>query len=87
MELPASAVVVAALITATGGGIFRDLLSQRRPILLGEEIYSLWIFLVGLIIGLGWAPANVHLLLLFIVFTTLRILSYFNHWIIPYRRY
>lgn len=87
MELPASAVVVAALITATGGGVFRDLLSQRRPILLGEEIYSLWIFLVGLIIGLGWAPANVHLLLLFIVFTTLRILSYFNHWIIPYRRY
>ena len=87
MELPASAVVVAALITATGGGIFRDLLSQRRPILLGEEIYSLRIFLVGLIIGLGWAPANVHLLLLFFVFTTLRILSYFNHWIIPYRRY
>lgn len=29
MELPASAVVVAALITATGGGVFRDLLSQR----------------------------------------------------------
>lgn len=87
MELPASAVVVAALITATGGGIFRDLLSQRRPILLGEEIYSLWIFLVGLIIGLGWAPANVHLLLLFFVFTTLRLLSYFYHWIIPYRRY
>lgn len=87
MELPASAVVVAALITATGGGIFRDLLSQRRPILLGENIYSLWIFLVGLIIGLGWAPANVHLLLLFFVFTTLRLLSYFYHWIIPYRRY
>ncbi len=87
MELPASAVVVAALITATGGGVFRDLLSQRRPILLGEEIYSLWIFLVGLIIGLGWAPANVHLLLLFFVFTGLRLMSYFYHWIIPYRQY
>lgn len=87
MELPVSAVVVAALLTATGGGIFRDLLSQRRPILLGENIYGLWIFLVGLIIGLGWAPSNVQLLLLFFVFTTLRILSYVYHWIIPYRQY
>lgn len=35
-DLPASAVVVAALITGTGGGVFRDLLSQRKPILLGK---------------------------------------------------
>lgn len=87
MELPVSAVVVAALLTATGGGIFRDLLSQRRPILLGENIYGLWIFLVGLIIGLGLAPANVQLLILFVVFTALRLLSYFYNWTIPYRRY
>lgn len=87
MELPASAVVVAALLTATGGGIFRDILSQRRPILLGENIYSLWIFLVGLIIGMRLAPGNVHLLLLFIVFTTLRLLSFFYDWKIPYRQY
>lgn len=87
MELPVSAVVVAAMITATGGGIFRDILSQRRPILLGENIYGLWIFLVGLIIGMGWAPANLQLIILFIVFTTLRLLSYFYDWIIPYRRY
>jgi uncharacterized membrane protein YeiH len=87
MELPASAVVVAALLTATGGGIFRDILSQRRPILLGENIYGLWIFLVGLIIGMGWAPSNVHLLLVFVVFTGLRLLSYFYNWIIPYRQY
>ena len=87
MELPASAVVVAALLTATGGGIFRDILSKRRPILLGENIYSLWIFLVGLIIGLGLAPSNVHLLLLFMAFTLLRILSFYYNWIIPYRRY
>lgn len=87
MEMPASAVVVAALLTATGGGIFRDVLSQRKPILLGENIYVLWIFLVGLIIGLGWAPANVHLLILFVVFTILRLLSYFYDWVIPYRSY
>lgn len=87
MELPASAVVVAALITATGGGVFRDIMSQRKPILLGENIYSLWIFLVGLIIGMRWATANLHFILLFVVFTILRLLSYFYDWKIPYRRY
>lgn len=87
MELPASAVIVAAVITATGGGVFRDILSQRKPVLLGENIYTLWIFLVGLIIGMRWASANVHLLILFVVFTTLRLLSYFYDWKIPYRRY
>lgn len=87
MDLPASAVVVAALITGTGGGVFRDLLSQRKPILLGENIYSLWIFLIGLIIGMRWATANLHFLILYAVFTTLRLLSYYRNWIIPYRHY
>lgn len=87
MGLPTSAVVVAALLTATGGGVFRDILSQRKPILLGENIYSLWIFLVGILIGMRWATANVHLIILFVVFTTLRLLSYFKDWKIPYRHY
>lgn len=87
MDLPVSAVVVAALLTATGGGLFRDILSQRRPILLGENIYGLWIFLVGFIIGMRWAPATLHLLIIFVVFTGLRILSYFYDWKIPYRQY
>lgn len=87
MQLPASAVVVAALITGTGGGVFRDILSQRKPILLGENIYSMWIFLIGLIIGMRWATANIHLFVMYIVFTTLRLLSYFYDWKIPYRRY
>lgn len=87
MGLPVSAVVVAAILTATGGGVFRDILSQRKPVLLGENIYVLWIFLVGFIIGMRWAPANLHLLTIFVVFTSLRLLSYFNNWKIPYRRY
>lgn len=87
MGLPASAVVVAAILTATGGGVFRDILSQRKPIVLGENVYTLWIFLIGLIIGMRWATANVHFLILYVVFTVLRLLSYFYNWIIPYRRY
>lgn len=87
IDMPLSAVVVAALLTATGGGVFRDILSDRRPVLLGENIYGLWVFLVGLIIGLGLAPTSVHLFALFIVFTGLRILSFLYDWKVPYRQY
>lgn len=87
MQLPVSAVVVAAILTAIGGGVFRDILSHRKPIVLGENVYTLWIFLIGLIIGMRWATANVHFLILYVVFTALRLLSYFYNWVIPYRQY
>lgn len=87
MRLPLSAVVVAALLTATGGGVLRDLLSQRKPILLQENVYGVWVLLVALIIGLGLATTEIHLLIVFIVFTGLRVLSFLNNWKIPYRHY
>lgn len=85
MGRPVSASIVAAMLTATGGGIFRDLLSHRQSILLDENIYGLWIFLVGLIIGNGWASTSYEIIAVFFIFTTLRILSYKNDWKIPYR--
>lgn len=87
MDLPASAVVVSAMITATGGGIIRDLLSQRQPILLGGVMYGVWIFMVGLIIGLRLATTNFQLYVLFGVFATLRVLSYLYQWKVPYRKF
>lgn len=87
LGLPASAVVVSAIITATGGGIIRDLLAQRRPILLGEDVYGLWIFLIGIIMGIKGAAAIPYQYLLFVVFSALRILSFIYDWKIPYRNY
>lgn len=87
LGLPASAVVVSAIITATGGGIIRDLLAQRRPILLGEDVYGLWIFLIGIIMGIKGAEAIPYQYLLFVVFSALRILSFIYDWKIPYRNY
>ena len=58
MGRPAGAAIVAALLTATGGGLFRDVVSGRKSILLDENVYGLWIFLVGLIIGNGWAKTS-----------------------------
>lgn len=87
LGLPVSAVVVSAMVTATGGGIIRDLLSQRQPIVLGEVVYGLWVCLIGFIIGMGWVTKTEHLYLLFIVFTALRIMSYLYDWKVPVRIY
>lgn len=85
--LPTSAIVVSALITATGGGIIRDLLSQRKSILLRENIYMFWIFLIGIIMGFKGQDIIAYKYLLFIVFSTLRILSFVYGWRVPYRDY
>nr|WP_300004725.1 TRIC cation channel family protein [Tissierella sp.] len=87
LSLPASAIVVSAIITATGGGIIRDLMVQRRPILLGENVYGLWIFMIGLIMAFRGQQAMNYRYLLFIVFSALRILSFIYDWRIPYRNY
>lgn len=87
MGRPVSAAIVAALLTATGGGLFRDIVSGRKSILLDENVYGLWIFLVGLIIGMGWATTSYEIIIVFFIFTSLRILSYKNDWKVPYRRF
>lgn len=87
MNRPVGAAIVAALLTATGGGLFRDIVSGRKSILLDENVYGLWIFLVGLIIGNQWASTSYELILVFFIFTSLRILSYKNDWKVPYRRF
>lgn len=87
LELPASAVVVSAIITATGGGIIRDLLSQREPIILGENIYGLWIFLIGIIMGAFREGVIPYQYILFGVFSALRIFSFLYNWKLPYRKY
>lgn len=85
LDLPVFGVVVSALLTATGGGVLRDLLSHRRPILLGENIYAFWIVLIGFIIGMRWATANVHFIILYVIFVVLRLLTVYFNWTIPYR--
>lgn len=86
LDLPVGAVVVSALLTATGGGVLRDLLAYRQPIVLGEVVYGLWVFLIGLIIGMRWATTTTHLYIIFMVFTILRILSFVYSWKVPVRK-
>lgn len=85
MDHPISAVIVAAILTGAGGGIIRDLLAKRKPLVLKEEIYGLWAIIAGAIIGLGVAKSSLELYILFVIITVLRILSYTYDWKLPIR--
>ena len=83
LELPISAVIVAAVLTGAGGGIIRDLLARRKPLVLQDEIYAVWAAGAGVIIGLKLFDGDMFLYTLFIIITALRVLSYMKHWKLP----
>jgi uncharacterized membrane protein YeiH len=85
MNHPISAVIVAAVLTGSGGGIIRDLLAGRKPTVLKAEIYAVWAILVGAAIGLKITTSPFELYTLFFIITTLRVLSYTYNWRLPTR--
>lgn len=85
MNHPLSAVLVAAVLTGSGGGIVRDLLAGRKPLVLRDEIYAVWAMLGGAVIGLGIASSTWQLLTLFIVVIMFRMLSVHYKWRLPRR--
>lgn len=85
-ELPLSATIVAAVLTGSGGGVVRDLLAGRKPVVLQNEIYAVWAVIAGLFIGIGWVKGDLSLYILFLVITTLRILSFILNWRLPFRK-
>lgn len=86
MGHPLSAVIVAAALTGTGGGMIRDLLAGRKPLFLHKEIYIGWTMLAGLIIGLNVVSGTIGLGVLFILVVVLRMLSVHYHWHLPHRK-
>ncbi|CAG9607326.1 trimeric intracellular cation channel family protein [Pseudoneobacillus rhizosphaerae] len=85
MNHPISAVIVAAVLTGSGGGIIRDLLAGRKPTVLKAEIYAVWAIIVGAAIGLKITTSPFELYTLFFIITALRVLSYTNNWKLPNR--
>ncbi|MGE7949117.1 trimeric intracellular cation channel family protein [Lysinibacillus sp. NPDC093688] len=86
LDMPISAVIVAAVLTGSGGGIVRDLLARRQPLVLRDEIYGVWAALAGLIIGLQLFSGDIFIYILFGVIIILRILSYIKKWRLPLRK-
>ncbi|WP_026692388.1 trimeric intracellular cation channel family protein [Peribacillus kribbensis] len=87
MQMPLSGIIVAAVLTGSGGGIIRDLLAGRKPLVFKDEIYAVWAILCGALIGWGLAEKPWELYFLFLAITLLRILSYKYKWRLPYRAY
>ncbi|MGE7836464.1 trimeric intracellular cation channel family protein [Viridibacillus arvi] len=85
LNLPVSAALVAAVLTGSGGGIIRDLLAGRKPLVLREEVYAVWAAIAGIFIGLGIFKQDLWLYILFVSMTSLRVLSYMKHWRLPFK--
>lgn len=85
LNLPISAVIVAAVLTGSGGGIVRDLLAGRKPLVLRDEIYAMWAAGAGLLIGFNLFSSDSFHYALFVIITILRIFSYMKKWRLPVR--
>ncbi|MCM3629958.1 trimeric intracellular cation channel family protein [Paenibacillus glycanilyticus] len=85
MNHPISAVLVAAMLTGIGGGIIRDVLAGRKPLVLKDEIYAVWAMLAGLAVGEGWFHTTLELSILFVVIIVFRMLSVYYKWRLPRR--
>jgi uncharacterized membrane protein YeiH len=85
MNHPLSAVIVAAVLTGSGGGIIRDVLAGRKPLVLRDEIYAAWAIVAGLAVGLGWASESMELIVLFGLVILFRMLSVHYKWKLPRR--
>ncbi|MCY9664273.1 trimeric intracellular cation channel family protein [Paenibacillus alginolyticus] len=85
MGHPLSAIIVAAVLTGIGGGMVRDVLAGRKPLVLKDEIYAVWGMLAGALVGLGWTQGAWQLAVLFSLIVVLRMLSVFYKWKLPKR--
>ncbi|MBY6053098.1 trimeric intracellular cation channel family protein [Cytobacillus firmus] len=83
IDLPLFAVMFSAAITGAGGGMIRDVLAQRKPIVLRDKVYLLWAIFAGFIIGLDWLSKSYHFYILFAVTLMLRGISHHYSWRLP----
>jgi len=84
-NLPLNAVMVAAMLTGIGGGIIRDIMAGRKPLVLRDEIYAVWALAAGFAIGYGRFSTTWELLTLFALVVVFRMLSVHFKWKLPRR--
>ncbi len=86
VHAPLITVMVAAVLTGTGGGVVRDVLAQRKPLILRADTYAIWALLAGILIGLKWVkPENEWAVYGLIVgIFVLRLVSMIFKWRLPH---
>ncbi|MEI4768055.1 trimeric intracellular cation channel family protein [Psychrobacillus sp. FJAT-51614] len=83
IDAPLIAVVIAATMTGSGGGMLRDVLARRKPMIFQSEIYALWAALAGLAIGLNLVRGPYAIFILIALIVISRILSVYFRWNLP----
>ncbi|MBM7636749.1 trimeric intracellular cation channel family protein [Streptococcus saliviloxodontae] len=83
LNQPLSAVIVAAILTGAGGGVVRDVLAGRKPIILRSEIYAGWAILAALLIYYNIVTTDLGYFVLVIGITCLRMYGYWKNWHLP----
>ena len=79
-------VIMLSLATAVGGGIMRDILLNRVPMVLISELYGSVAILVGIsvfILDIFEAINYISLILIFGFGLTLRLVAYYKRWHLP----
>jgi len=71
-----------ALITAVGGGMFRDMLINQIPFILKEKFYGSIAILIGLLVY--FFPNDfLYVFIIFILGVALRIIAHLRNWQLP----
>ncbi|MNX68182.1 hypothetical protein D3C86_993490 [compost metagenome] len=87
VQLSHLAVILAAVMTGTGGGLIRDVLAHRRPLVFqNTSLYVVWAMLAGAAIAMGLPTTPVYLFSLLALVCGLRIASVILEWHLPLRR-
>ena len=79
-------VILLALLTAVGGGVMRDILLNRVPILLTSEFYGTVALMVGVLLfgcNVLGILGVVSLMVVFGFGVALRLLAYYKQWHLP----
>jgi len=80
-------VALLAVITATGGGVMRDMLLNKIPLLLTSELYGTISIIVGFIIYVLNQYGLINIFTLIIVFVCallFRLFAYYKKWHLPH---
>lgn len=79
-------VILLALLTAVGGGVMRDILLNRVPILLTSEFYGTVSLLIGAVLFLldrFDMMGFLSLMIVFVLGVALRLFAYYKSWNLP----
>jgi uncharacterized membrane protein YeiH len=79
-------VVMLAFSTAVGGGIMRDSLLNRVPVIFVSELYATISILIGILVymlGINNKISDLSIIIVFILGLTFRLVAYYRKWHLP----